>query len=363
MTPVGLFLITRNAGGMLWLQRLTLTLIACLTCSAAVQAETIAGRSALVVVQRDYPNAAPSANIEPLVDALKKSGFDVRVERDIESGKAFRSVMDDFSRSVPTVGTAVVYVSGLGTSYERSGEHNVIMPTKANWKGANEVRVDCISADHISESLKKSGAARGFIFFDAPLENPLAPQGFKTRGFKAAKPKSGDAIILSHEPLAGPLADALPKLQGDRGAWLDSLKKQLPEAIVSKGLGGSIPPFDDSVNWIRGPLREGERAGDHWVNRFGMVFVWCPAGSFRMGIPDATSPGSEDAVPVDVTLSKGFWIAKYELTQREFQTTRGRDSKGTPTIHKNAPTTNAGTGDTHMFKKIHELESKTGMED
>jgi len=54
-------------------------------------------------------------------------------------------------------------------------------------------------------------------------------------------------------------------------------------------------------------LREGRFAGDQWVDRNGFCFVWCPAGTFLMG-----DESFEDAQPVQVSLSKGFWIGKYE---------------------------------------------------
>jgi formylglycine-generating enzyme required for sulfatase activity len=56
----------------------------------------------------------------------------------------------------------------------------------------------------------------------------------------------------------------------------------------------------------------GRFAGDQWVDPNGVAFVWCPAGSFTMG-----DGQFEDAQPVEVTLSKGFWIGKYELTRGE----------------------------------------------
>ena len=55
-------------------------------------------------------------------------------------------------------------------------------------------------------------------------------------------------------------------------------------------------------------LRKGRFAGDQWVDRNGFCFVWCPAGSYSMG-----DQAFEDAQPVKVSLSKGFWIGKYEV--------------------------------------------------
>ena len=59
-------------------------------------------------------------------------------------------------------------------------------------------------------------------------------------------------------------------------------------------------------------IREGRFAGDQWVDRFGMCFVWCPAATFTMG-----DESFEDAQPVEVTVSKGYWISKFELSRSQ----------------------------------------------
>jgi len=52
----------------------------------------------------------------------------------------------------------------------------------------------------------------------------------------------------------------------------------------------------------------------------GITFVWIPPGQFLMGADDpGTANNWYDAVPAHtVTLSRGFWMSKYELTQADF---------------------------------------------
>src|SRR5262245_16713019 len=53
------------------------------------------------------------------------------------------------------------------------------------------------------------------------------------------------------------------------------------------------------------------RAGDEWSgNNLVMKFCWCPPGDFKMG--DAPNQ-------VDVKLTRGFWLGKYEVTQAEYR--------------------------------------------
>ena len=46
--------------------------------------------------------------------------------------------------------------------------------------------------------------------------------------------------------------------------------------------------------------------------------VWCPPGEFEMGSPATEAERDDHEGPVHVTLTKGFWIGKYELTQSQW---------------------------------------------
>jgi formylglycine-generating enzyme required for sulfatase activity len=71
---------------------------------------------------------------------------------------------------------------------------------------------------------------------------------------------------------------------------------------------------DDVFAEARFQFAAGAHAGDERAIG-GVKLCWCPAGSFRMGSP-ADEPGRRsDEAQVDVTLS-GFWMGKYEVTQR-----------------------------------------------
>jgi sulfatase modifying factor 1 len=55
----------------------------------------------------------------------------------------------------------------------------------------------------------------------------------------------------------------------------------------------------------------------------GIKLCWCPPGSFRMGSPLNEPDRRGDEGPVEVTLSKGFWTGKYEVTQGQWQRVMG----------------------------------------
>jgi formylglycine-generating enzyme len=50
---------------------------------------------------------------------------------------------------------------------------------------------------------------------------------------------------------------------------------------------------------------------------------WCPPGRFRMGSPPNEPERRADEGPVEVTLTKGFWMGKYEVTQGQWKRVMG----------------------------------------
>jgi formylglycine-generating enzyme required for sulfatase activity len=54
-----------------------------------------------------------------------------------------------------------------------------------------------------------------------------------------------------------------------------------------------------------------------------MTFCWCPAGDFLMGSPSTEVGRLSWEDQVKVTLSKGFWMAKTEVTQKQWESLMG----------------------------------------
>lgn len=53
-----------------------------------------------------------------------------------------------------------------------------------------------------------------------------------------------------------------------------------------------------------------------WAPVADMVYI--PAGTFMMGSPASEAERDYDETQHQVTLTRGFWIGKYEVTQREY---------------------------------------------
>ena len=62
----------------------------------------------------------------------------------------------------------------------------------------------------------------------------------------------------------------------------------------------------------------GSKAGDE-REVVGVKLCWCPPGKFTMGSP----PGEPERRPgedqVEMTLTRGFWTGKYEVTQGQWK--------------------------------------------
>ena len=56
-----------------------------------------------------------------------------------------------------------------------------------------------------------------------------------------------------------------------------------------------------------------------------MELVWIPAGSFQMGSPDSEQGRNDSEGPVHTVELDGFWMAKYEVTQEQYEAVMGKN--------------------------------------
>jgi len=67
----------------------------------------------------------------------------------------------------------------------------------------------------------------------------------------------------------------------------------------------------------------GSKAGDECVIA-DITLCWCPAGNFRMGSPPDEPERRPGEDQVDVILTTGFWMGKYEVTQGQWKKVMGQ---------------------------------------
>src|SRR3974390_1601630 len=56
-----------------------------------------------------------------------------------------------------------------------------------------------------------------------------------------------------------------------------------------------------------------------FTNSIGMKFVWIPPGTFMMGSPKEENPWFVDETQHKVTLTKGFYMGVYTVTQEQWK--------------------------------------------
>src|SRR5262245_15029854 len=105
----------------------------------------------------------------------------------------------------------------------------------------------------------------------------------------------------------------------------------------------------------------GGKAGDE-TTVGGVRLCWCPPGRFRMGSPRSEPERRPGEDQVEVTLTKGFWMGKYEATQGQWKRIMGR-LPGELTVElpegDDFPVGNVNFAETEAFcRKLTELAHK-----
>lgn len=254
---------------------------------------------------------------------LQRYGFRTEQSTNLPDKDLLRRI-DEWASRTPTNGTALVYFGGELTTTKIDGR------TEPCLLAANDrpvpLRLVC-------DALSQRGGSRFNVLVtaaqrQAPLENEPPPD-----------------CILSF--------GGLPPLDG-RGDLLAKLRDrhgELPPGYSITGSGSTaITPPERFV--------PGSQAGEEWVNARGMVFCWCPPGSFLAGSPPGTPGCYPDEEQREVAIEQGFWIGKYELT--DSQNLRNRDRRSIAT-RKNHPVNMLHWDDGHgMLKRLTEEEQRTG---
>lgn len=107
------------------------------------------------------------------------------------------------------------------------------------------------------------------------------------------------------------------------------------------------------------PIREQTKdPPKNFTGAIGMKFVWIPPGSFMMGSPKEEKGRKSDEIQHKVTLTKGFYMGVYAVTQEEWQAVMG-DNPSFFKGEKRLPVERVRWDDCQIFlKKLAEKEKK-----
>ena len=102
--------------------------------------------------------------------------------------------------------------------------------------------------------------------------------------------------------------------------------------------------------------------GATWTNALGMEFVGVPAGKFVMGSPEDEEYRHEREGPQrEVTLSRGFWMGKHEVTQGEWEAVMGSNPSRFTACGAECPVEQVSWEDIQGFMaRLNEREAAAG---
>lgn len=230
----------------------------------------------------------------PVVEVIEKEGIAVIVSRR-DDGERRLSI--DTAHQFTPVECIVNWKKGNGNSADGSTS------TRVTWTEVAGVQVPkslTIEFDWPDE--KQYGLYR-FLLLWKDVNEPVDPQYFDYKSFPDIPPGTE-------------VADSRIKGGARIGIWTEDGVVG-PEDDPNDRLDPSAPQPGDAKNTQT--LIEGKKTGDERDdNELNMKFVWCPPGKFVMGSPPG-EPGRFDSEDqVDVVVTQGFWLGKYEVTQGEW---------------------------------------------
>jgi serine/threonine protein kinase len=106
----------------------------------------------------------------------------------------------------------------------------------------------------------------------------------------------------------------------------------------------------------------GPKKGQNWtVPVYEIEMIWINPGTFMMGSPKSEKGRSDDEPQHQVTLTQGYWLGKYEVTQGQWQAVMGSNPSSFKNAGANAPVESVSWEGAQAFcKKLTQRERAAG---
>ena len=323
-------------------------------------------RVALVIGNANYTNETeldnPINDAEAMAIALAQCGFKTVLKHTDLDRKAMYKAVREFGDQIKRGGVGLFYYSGHGIQVKGQ---NYLVPVHADIKEEEEVEVECLNMQLVLDKMERAGNRVNILVLDACRNNnfikPKSSGGGGLAGIERAPKGTFIAYATSpnkvafdgngsNSPFTAALVDAMVK----RGQKIEEVFKEVRKNVLNETSGRQMPWDATSLTgnfYFRLPLppvpsgrtqlptnsvpdREtgleevGRIAGESrrfsLPNDASMEFVWVPAGTFMMGSPSSEAGRNYDEDPVHgVTISKGFYLGKYEVTQGQWESVMG----------------------------------------
>ena len=139
-----------------------------------------------------------------------------------------------------------------------------------------------------------------------------------------------------------------------KSPWREKVIQREDEFLVSLGYLQGKPtikvPDAKDVQPKKAPPKP-------FTNSIGMKFVWIPPGTFMMGSPKEEKHRRNDETQHKVTLTKGFYMGVYTVTQQEWQAVMGENNNKYTAV-KNLPHVTNWEDCQEFVKKLREKDKK-----
>jgi formylglycine-generating enzyme required for sulfatase activity len=366
-------------------------LIFCIMLVAHAELASAETRIALVIGNGAYtasPLRNPPNDVKLIAKILANLGFDVTERTNVDQ-KTMKTLIRDFGDRIKARkdATGVFYYSGHGMQVD--GRNYMIPVPGETIRDEGDVKIEGVGVDEVLTRMEFAGNAASFVFLDACRDNPFQ-KSFKSAasGLARMDPPTGSLIAFAAEPnkraLEGPgnysyfteaLAQEIVKpdvpitdvLINVRKTVVNrTARKQVPvdeSQLLEKFYFNSKPGVSQAAPEIfpktlaMAPRPLWEAAATTWKEPFtGMEFVLVPGGCYEMG--DAFGDGYDDQKPAHKVCLDDYYMAKYEVTQKQWQMVMG----GNPSNFKgcdDCPVENVSWDDAQAF--IKKVNDRTGM--
>ena len=281
-----------------------------------------------------HPTATDNAN--RAAAAFENAGFTVILEQDLTD---FRRTVESFTSKGSTGGVLAFYFAGYAGKYPSKQSKTIVGEDgkkKKEYYYINESGLASSKSPYWFKDLARTFAQRSrarlnLFFFDSNTPDTKLKPELQVPEFPNVQRAFPGGMIASS--FAGKseanLSEALLQHFSKRSQTMAEFVKaaNLPDVEWSCGVAKQQVLQDSSKITVSLKPPANPKSGDQWQNSAGITFCWCPPGAFTMGIPNASSqPHTRDAEPVEATISKGFWISKYEITFGDYGKVRSRSS-------------------------------------
>ncbi|MDF7821827.1 SUMF1/EgtB/PvdO family nonheme iron enzyme [Runella sp. MFBS21] len=315
-------------------------------------------RLALVIGNKDYTR--PEARLQnPLNDAndvtatLQQLGFEV-IKRTNLDRAGLETAIDDFAAKLTSYDVGLFYFSGHGMAFQ--GE-NYLLPTDANLSFENQARSQCVSLRRILDGMEGAQAKVSLVLLDACRNNPFKRSWSRSTG--------GNGLVIPNNPRGSMVAFATREgstaddnVSESNGLFTSELLKHLRtpnlglrdildrtiDGVETRSGGRQVPGRYDELrgNFVfvqtaspiaktepyTPPKRE-EPTRVEPAKPKAKIFMDLPfaemayveGGTFQMG--DTRGEGGADEKPVHSVTVSSFYMSKYEITQRQWESVMG----------------------------------------